>query len=287
MAFRITEDDKTPQRALRRIAIEELDAALHLIDVPCPDAAETVRELRKTIKRLRGLLRLTRPHFAAYRIENTALRDAAALLAEHRDDDALLATFDRFAAKLPELPDDTRQNLRAALLPRKALPGDLDAALAAHGQALAEIRGRAEDWRFGGKGFAVVSGGLEQSWTSAQKSMRRALSHPGAPTLHDWRKRIKDHWYHARLLRDIWPEMMIPHIAVADRLARALGEARDTALLLAALPPSADAQALAIYAAEREAELVASAAAGGIRFLAEPAPHLARRWRGWWDAWRV
>ena len=29
-----------------------------------------------------------------------------------------------------------------------------------------------------------------------------------AQDLHDWRKRVKDHWYHVRLLAGLWPDVM-------------------------------------------------------------------------------
>ena len=38
--------------------------------------------------------------------------------------------------------------------------------------------------------------------------MRQARKRPGDRQFHDWRKRVKDHWYHCRLLKYLWPEPM-------------------------------------------------------------------------------
>ncbi|MCB2125762.1 MAG: CHAD domain-containing protein, partial [Rhodobacteraceae bacterium] len=99
-------------------------------------------------------------------------------------------------------------------------------------------------------------------------------------------KRVKDHWYHARILQPIWPEMMTHHMAAAETLGETLGDARDLAYLaeaLAALPEAAEIRAAA---RDEEARLLADARALGRPFLSEPAGGLSCRWRGWWDIWR-
>lgn len=57
------------------------------------------------------------------------------------------------------------------------------------------------------------------------------MDSPNAENLHSLRKRIKYHWYHLRLLKDIWPSAMKPLLRQADSIADRLGEDHDLAVL--------------------------------------------------------
>jgi hypothetical protein len=83
IAYRIPPDEY-PETVLRRIAREEIGAAIEDID-SAADLHEAVHEVRKRLKRIRGLLRLFRPAFPAYFAENAWFRDEAARLSELGD----------------------------------------------------------------------------------------------------------------------------------------------------------------------------------------------------------
>lgn len=285
MGFSFSAKDKSAEKAVRRIARERLDAARALLADPAMPRDTLVHELRKNVKKTRALLRLVRPQFKGYERENAALRDAARLISDLRDADVLAATFDNVASRV-YLPPDALAALRARIVPPHAEIADAEARLAAHAEAVAAVARRARDWKIPGAGFDALDAGLERSWTAARKAMNAAGTAPTGEALHLWRKRVKDHWYHARLLVRIWPEMMEHHIAAADTLGETLGEARDLAFLIEALEGDADATDLRARAAEEEARLLADARTLGARFFSEKASGLAQRWRGWWDVWR-
>ncbi len=247
--------------------------------------AELVHELRTNVKKVRALLRLVRPTFRDYATENAALREAAGMLTALRDAEVLGQTFDSIAAHV-HTPTDVLTALRAQVIRSTAGPGDAQVLLQAHADAIARIDRRARDWKVAGDGFAALRAGLERSWAAAQKAMRAARSDPGGEALHLWRKRVKDHWYHARLLQPIWPETMVHHMAAAETLGELLGDARDLAFLAEALADLPEAADIRTAARDEEARLLGNARALGRRFLSEPAGDLSRRWRGWWDIWR-
>ena len=285
MGYAFSASDKSAGKAVRRIARERLDASrAHLADATMPRDA-LLHELRKNVKKTRALLRLVRPHFKGYERENAALRDAARLISDLRDADVLAATFDDVASRI-YMPPDALAALRARIVRPQAEIADAEARLAAHAEAIAAVARRARDWKIPGTGFGALEDGLERSWTAARKAMRGAATDPSGEALHLWRKRVKDHWYHARLLARIWPEMMANHIAAADTLGETLGDARDLAFLIEALEGDADATDLRARAGEEEARLLADARTLGSRFLSEKASGLSQRWRGWWDIWR-
>ena len=79
MAYKFKASDRTVQRAVRRIAREQIDGALHAIDSSDRDTAR--HEVRKACKKIRALVRLIRPSFSRYARENGEYRDIAGLLA--------------------------------------------------------------------------------------------------------------------------------------------------------------------------------------------------------------
>lgn len=284
MAFAFKLTDKNTAKAVRRIVRSRLAASTALITDRSLPQAELVHELRKNIKKSRAALRLVRPGFKAFGRENDALRDAGRLMEPLRDADVLSQTFDRIADKL-HLPQTRQARLREALAAPQEQASDTEAAFAAHAEAIAAITARSKGWKAHGSGFDALAGGLERSWDDARGALEKAAASPTPERLHRWRRRVKDHWYHARLLAPVWPEMMHPHVVAADTLGEMLGDARDLAALIEALAGVEGGDEVCAQAAREEARLRTDAFALGTRFFREPAHGLSRRWRGWWEIW--
>lgn len=285
MPYAFALSDKSVTRALRRIAGERFAATAKLVAEDTLPRLQLVHELRKNVKKSRALLRLVRPGFERFEAENAALRDASRMIAALREADVLAQTFDRVAERV-YLPPDALAAVRASVIRPHPPTADAEAVLKDHAAAIAKIARRTRKWELAGKGFDALEEGLERSWSTAKAAMRAARTAPSGEALHLWRKRVKDHWYHARLLQPIWPEMMAHHMAAAGTLGETLGDARDLAFLAEALADLPDAAGLRAAALEEETRLLAEARALGRRLLSEPGPGLARRWRGWWDIWQ-
>ncbi|AMY67563.1 CHAD domain-containing protein [Frigidibacter mobilis] len=101
MAYAFDLADIDTASAVRRIAAEELAAALAELDKSALPEALLVHGLRKHVKKIRGLIRLVRPNFPGYDLENAALRDAARGISGLRDAEVLRATLERIATKAP------------------------------------------------------------------------------------------------------------------------------------------------------------------------------------------
>ncbi len=80
----------------------------------------------------------------------------------------------------------------------------IDEALAAAAAALHQSAARVNAWPLSGEGFSAIAPGLEATFRAGQKAMSRARKHPRPENYHDWRKRVKEHWYHIRLLENVW-----------------------------------------------------------------------------------
>jgi CHAD domain-containing protein len=284
MPYAILPEDESVESAVRRIAREEAEGALAAVRGD-GELGPRVHEMRKVVKKLRGLLRLVRPVLPPAAAENATLRDAGRSLADLRDAAVLLATVEPLARDMDE-------SHRARLLaPVREATRQHDARAAeemlpAFAETMSDLLDRSQGWRLKRDGWEALEPGLQATWAAARRTMRAARRDPQPDHLHEWRKRTKDHWYQARLLQPIWPEMMKPHVQAADDLGEVLGQVNDLAVLRhrlagADLEPAirSEAQDLATV---RHAELLAQAMPLGRRLFAGEAEALTARWRGWW-----
>lgn len=291
MTYAFESADADITAAIRRIATGELAAALAALAATDETAAPT-HAVRKNIKMVRGLLRLVRPAFDGYRRENADLRNAGRALAPLRRAEVLPAT----AARLAHRADPALHAVLAdpALWQDVAVPepaGDQRRALIDEARAaLAAVSARAGDWQVRGRGFAPLRDGLERTLAEVRRSGRKAHGSKDDAHLHEWRKVIKHHWYHARLLQPIWPAMMAPHIAAADDLAELLGDHQDLSDFRAFLPRAplgaGMARDLDRLAEQRQRKLRSRAVTLADRLFAGPDAALVDRWQAWWKHWR-
>ncbi|WP_299817707.1 CHAD domain-containing protein [uncultured Jannaschia sp.] len=298
MPFRIETHDDDLQAALRRIATEQIDRALREIEHPDLSLAERVHQARKRCKKLRGLIRLVRPVMGGYKRENAALRDAARRLSGMRDTQTLIATYDAVCEQFADEIDRRAFGPIRAKLTRDAKAAAADPELAvrcdAFRDAMQAVRARASVWTLEDEDFEAMAAGLRKTYSRARKRMKCARSDGGDATMHEWRKRVKYHWYHARLLSPVYPAMMAPWAEEADRLSDLLGDHHDLAVFEARLArtPEAfgDATSLAAFRAllgKRKAMLADRALVSGRMLLAEEPDALVGRWARYLSLWRA
>ena len=121
MPYRLKASESVPE-GIKRIVIEELDSAtgqLSRNDHNRQD--EAIHEARKSVKKIRGALRLVQPQLGAtYRKENRRLRDVGRKLSEFRDAAAIIETFDSVVENHKESSQkNTSESIRQALDKRK------------------------------------------------------------------------------------------------------------------------------------------------------------------------
>jgi CHAD domain-containing protein len=197
--YAILPSDRDLQSLLQRVAAEELDAAVDRLGAVRVAPAD-VHDVRKRVKKLRGLLRLLRSGLPVFARENAALRTAAAHLSAQRDADVRVATFDRIAG-----PDGGPEALAGAGALRAMLaspegPVDADPVPFARA-ALALVRARSASWKLEGSDRDVLQDGLARTRRQARRAMAEAAANPTAHAMHEWRKRVKDGPASARSIR--------------------------------------------------------------------------------------
>jgi len=144
------------------------------------------------------------------------------------------------------------------------------------------------------EGFAAVRGGLKKTYKRARDAMAHAYAEPSVERFHEWRKRVKYHRYHTRLLREIWPAIMRRRRNELKRLSDRLGDDHDLAVLRATLTGETDRfgqprdqQALLALIDRRRKEFQAWSHPLGQRLFAEKPKRHADRFAHIWQAWRA
>lgn len=293
MSFRLKLDEDVAD-GLKRVAAEQAGDAIGQLESG-EDPHEAVHETRKCCKKIRAVLRLGRDALgkAAYKRENACYRDAARRLSELRDSHAVLGLLDEYREQLAldnaasgRLAEELRER-RDGLLAAARARGLLEEVAA----TLAEARARIPEWPVSGNGFDLVAPGLERVYKRGWKGLRATRRSPDPDTVHDWRKRVKYLWYHARLLRPAWPEVLKPYAGALHALADRLGEAHDVVVLEQTLlrpgrvsPDSTQGRHLRGLLDERRARCRESAWPLAERIYAERPEPFVRRLHAYWQA---
>ena len=292
--YRLKEGEPVP-KGVARMARGRIDDALDELGGKTESTREeAVHSARKNIKKLRALLRLSRDQLGTevYRRDNETFRDAAQQLSGLRDSDVMLATLADLQERYPrELgrnatgpAGDLRQALEAHRIRTAGGAGEQASEDAA--RLLRRVRRRIGGWPLEQDGFEAVEGGLRRSYRRGRREYRAARRDPSSENLHEWRKRVKDLWYHLDILRDTWTPVMKALADEAHELSDRLGDDHDLAVLLAWADEheAAAGETLRGPVERRRAELQADAFTLGAQLYADKPGRFTRRLERWWDA---
>ena len=283
--------------AIRRIADEELGGVAQTLTDLTPQSLDGgIHSARKAFKRLRGLVRLVRRGLGepAYQCENGCYRELARQLAEAREAAAVIEVFDRLMDRFAsEVAPGEFDECRKRMVEPNALANGERASVAAMVDAVEQARVRVAGWAFSADGWEVLAPGLGRIYRVGLRDFALAQSEPTTQRLHEWRKYVKYHWFHVRLLKDIWPAAMDARRQALDQLGELLGQEHDLSELrrrvLAGEPPLVDGTAARLCGLiERQrAECVAAAFLAGRRLYAEEPSHLVSRLAAYYATWEA
>ncbi len=261
---------------------------------------EAVHDARKSLKKIRAVLRLVRPVIGekVYRRENTCCRDAGRPLTEVRDARILIETLDKLVKhfqehiagqSFAEVSKALRDNLRAV---RKRVLDEHNAFVVV-AETVSQARERVKSWADVSDRWSSVGAGLQDTCRQAREAFRDVAADPSVAKLHEWRKQVKYLRYQLEVLRLMWPERMEELAAEAGRMGDLLGDDHDLAVLRQTLTrdpqPVADAgerEVLVALIDRRRAELAQEVLLLGDRFFQDRPRELARRLKGYWKTWR-
>jgi CHAD domain-containing protein len=297
MAYRL-ERDESVIRGLKRVVRDEMKSAgTNLSGGKKTNRDEAIHGARKSIKKVRAILRLVSAELGgAHERENSRLRDVARRLSEFRDAVAIIETFDDLKRKYRGAAGDRLKSVRVALRKRHnqtANAEDIAAVLEEAGDALRKATKRVKAWPLQTDGYAAIGPGLEATYRAGRSALARVRKDPRPENFHELRKRVKDHWYHLRLLEDLWTSMISASEKSLKDLETWLGNDHNLVVLrdrIVAEPAFYGRQKdidLTLELIDKyQKELRDQSLSLAERIFAEKPREFSRRMKHLWDTWR-
>lgn len=295
---------------VKRVTMEQLEhAARGFFAVGDDGLGAAVHESRKSMKRVRALLRLVRGELPEkiYEFENESLRNTARLLSEIRSARGVLdaawsiqslygdllaeGTFADLIHRLSRRRDLTElKALEDPNLIGRVIRG-LERAHHRYGSWPTDPEAR-EVYGLGIRNsFSAVSPGLSATFGQGRQAMVRAYERSDARDFHEWRKRVKDMRHQMEFLAPLWPEVVVGTAMTLERLGNLLGEDHDMAELLGLLetrpdlcPDPHERSLFRALANQRRGELQVAGEILGRRVYAEQPGSLTSRFAEYWGA---
>src|SRR5262249_41598942 len=192
-------------RSLEEASAREHDGAVH--------------EARKSVKKVRAALRLVKAQLDTFARDERHLRKAGRKLSRTRDAVAAVDAYDKVRSRYRlrlrgAVFAEVRRRLAGAARKTRKQARSADCARRA-AKELRQVRRDVKKWNLRGRKLRTLRPGLEKAFRKARRALTLARRQPTAVHFHDWRKRIKRHWYHLRLLQSVSPSSMRSY---ADRL---------------------------------------------------------------------
>jgi CHAD domain-containing protein len=298
MAYRLKRSESIPE-GIKRVSSEQIDSAIdQLSGRNSKKRPQAVHEARKSIKKVRGALRLVEPELGSiFRDENSTLRDIGRELSVIRDAEAIIEVFDGLVEKFKDqIQHDTLIGIRRGLQRSKRETEKAAGVERVTKHAVATLRSvgrRVETWPLKTDGFRAIAPGLENAYRRGRKALRTAQQDPTAVNYHDLRKRAKDHWYHVRLLENLWSEVMQAQEASLKNLQTWLGDDHNLVVLREKLESEpgkyGDDKTVEVFltlADQHQRELRDNSISLAERVYDEKPKQLTLRMSKLWDAWQ-
>lgn len=221
---------ESPGEALRRVCRRHANQALALLKRD--DQPGAVHGVRKEIKRLRAIFRLTRGGLARndYRKAAKIMRLAAKPLATARDAQVTKRAFETLVGRKSRQFAKVRSALEAwRHQTENSFKNQDSGALARF--ILRKTGGQLDDLKIERAGWTEIKGRVKKFYTRGRNACRVALAKPTPEHFHEWRKLVKSLWYQLDFLCPGWPPKTREVLTGLEKLGVLLGEDHDLVLL--------------------------------------------------------
>jgi CHAD domain-containing protein len=221
---------EAPGQALRRVCRRHVDQALTCLRRA--HQPEGVHEVRKEIKRLRAIFRLTRGSRSQNDHRKTAksMRLAAKPLAASRDARVTRKAFETLVGRKARQFPNLQSALKTYCLHAARSFKNQDFGALAR-LILKKAGGQLDDLKPKRAGWAEIKTGLKRSYARGRDACELARLKPEPGHFHEWRKEVKNLWYQLDFLCPDWPPKTKEMLKGLEKLGEQLGDEHDLVLL--------------------------------------------------------
>jgi CHAD domain-containing protein len=282
MSYRI-EKNEALSAALGRIAAEEI--ALAMTELRRPNRAEAMHNTRKSLKRLRSLLRSLRVAFPKplFRRENRRLAAAGRKIAPLRDVHVQL----RALKKLSTPNAATKKIERNLLRHQDACTRKIPALRRAVRQMLSASRETFASLPAAQATPAHLAAGVKRVYKRGRAALKTARRKTTPESLHEWRKQAKILGHGLDLMERLCPKEAGTMMERTEQLCETLGDDHDLFLVLQVLcredaaRPAGDYRRLARLISAKRGRLQKQAFKLGKKIFGEKPGQFGNRLQNW------
>jgi CHAD domain-containing protein len=283
------------EKNVQRVANEQIEKAIQEAGSGHLTVNQKVHQLRKCCKKIRGLLRLVRPEIGnTYKEENKWYRDLARSLSKLRDQASSISAFDKLIKHYSNQIDSStyssiRQRLEGTQEKQFSNDETITKALEEAKASFLLGRDRISKWTIDASGYKAVKKGFCITFSRSCDALETADDLRNSESMHEYRKCVKDHWYHCRLLQSVWPAIVKARRNELKKLSELLGNAHDLSVLEQSITkdpdPFGDGADLEVFLTllrQRGERLCSEAISLGKKLFAEDVSGFSRRFGIYW-----
>jgi CHAD domain-containing protein len=229
MRYQLKKSESIPAN-IRRIILGQQKNAIEFLTSPGMDADLAIHETRKCFKRIRAVFRMVRFEVGdgIFRKENEIFRDAGRLLSGVRDSAVLLQTLTNLKQTFNEgISGEIYESLKSRF---ETMHKDTFDRIVNEEKGIDKAatitraaRFRVAELPLERDGFEAISKGVKKVYSSGYKAFIKSQYEPTAEMFHEWRKMVKNLWYHVTLLKPINPPELRKLSLLLDKLSDLLG----------------------------------------------------------------
>jgi CHAD domain-containing protein len=195
---------------------------------------QAIHESRRTIKRIRALLRMIRDEigYSTYYRENNFYRDLSRRLSPVRDSYVLQQTLQALSLGYPEYIPEKQQGILLRALGSRT-ETELQRFIQSYGgfdhfiEELMEAQKRAETYSHVRDEFDTLRKGIRRNYRRGARYLEIVVADYREAPFHEYRKCTKYLLYQMELLSPIYPKLLKAYIRSIDKHAELLGLTRD------------------------------------------------------------
>jgi CHAD domain-containing protein len=286
MTYSLSNDEPVAE-GVRRVVREEIALAKNGLKARrVQDRDEAIHEARKSVKKVRSVLRLVRPVLGEIYVREAAeWKETGRKLSDLRDAGAIIGVYDEIRERYgEEVPASVRRNLVASKR-KLEKAANVRCVLAGVASGLERAEGRLKRWPLTGEGFPVISEGLRVTYREGEKALRRAQRRPSTESLHDLRKCVKAHLYQIRLLEGLWDRELRLDERRLTKMETALGDHHNLAVLKTKILGSNGVDDFLGFVDKRSSQLARRALGLGILIYRKSPGKITKRLGKLWQEW--
>lgn len=297
MSFRLQAAEPVPEE-IRRIVSEQIADAVQELGDRRRNVHKAIHSARQRCKRVRAVVRLARTDLGDhYATENRRFRDIARKLSNARDAEAVIESTDKLYAECEgpreiDLLRAVRRTLSARHRQVTAGEEGLAARMMEVADELREAQAQIAAWPLPTQGFDLLGPGIQKTYANTREAFFKAYRDPVDANFHEARKHVKYHWYHMRLVHNIWPHMLRAYRRSLKTLSDHLGDDHDLAVMRTIMLErtgtfdARDLHDVMRLIERRQARLKTQAHVLGRRVFAERSANFRKRLGRYWQGWQ-